>query len=120
MSDYAFKDAYLSHQKFGAKNATENGMWGQSVFSSDSNKAKKRKGSGDAGDADGAEGEESQYKKRIRNDNAADVDNYLGPWGGFEGENKRKDFWKDQQEEFRKDEERAKLEEAENAVNSNA
>eukprot|EP00392_Amoebophrya_sp_AT5.2_P006521 g6533.t1 len=50
--------------------------------------------------------EEDGGRKRIRNDDAADTENFKGPWASFEGEADRKDYWTKQMEEIKSDADR--------------
>ncbi|CAD7964416.1 unnamed protein product [Amoebophrya sp. A25] len=95
MAEFAFQDAMLSHDKFGAK-ASTGSVWGESALG-----LRKRKKDLNA---EGA-------RKRIRNDDPADTENFRGPWASFEGEAERKGFWKGQMEEMKSDQQRIKEEE---------
>lgn len=53
---------------------------------------------------------EERTTKRIRNDNAADIDGFLGPWAPFAGEQERKEFWRTEQQEVRNDTDRQEKE----------
>ncbi|CAD7940209.1 unnamed protein product [Amoebophrya sp. A120] len=113
LSEFDFQDAMLSHDKFKSASAKSffasggsapsqnkflnQGIWGESALTG----GKRLRGQLQEGG-----------RKRIRNDDAADTDNFQGPWAAFEGEGDRRKFWENQMSEIKADQERVTEEEA--------